>query len=147
MEAPRTPAQWYAGVVAIVLLVFGLLAYVITTAPFGTVDEAGAEEFILWPVSAWDTVIYLGFGALGLLLMSTVHTARAYCLLAGAFFAAVAVWGFIDGDAVFSVMAVDTTDNISHAVIGALGLIIGLIPGTAQREAGLGGRHPHHGPA
>ena len=46
---------------------------------------------------------------------------------------------------VVGIFAVDTTDNITHAAIGGVGLLIGLIPEAAQRRAGVGGAEHGHG--
>lgn len=47
--------------------------------------------------------------------------------------------GFIDGRDVFNLLSVDTTDNIFHAAIGGLGLVLGLVPKQAHRTAKVGG--------
>ena len=139
MEAPRTPAQWFAVVAGVVLIPFGVLALVLGSANFGPVGITGGEQFLLWRVSGWETILYMASGALGLLAASRVDGARMYALVAGLVYAAIAVWGFIDGNSVINLLAVDTTDNISYAVIGGLGLVAGSLPESAQRGAGVGG--------
>jgi len=138
MEAPRTPAQWFATVVGAVLLAIGVLALILGLTSFGTVDEIDAREFLILRVSGWETIMYMAFGALGLLLAGRVDAARSFALVAGVYYALVAVWGFIDGNDVFSLLAVDTTDNIFHAAIGGLGLVVAALPEDTQRELGVG---------
>ena len=144
MEAPRTPAQWYATVVGAVLAAAGVIALITGSTDFGTVSGGAGQNFIIWNVSGWETILYMGVGALGLLSAGRVDAARSFALVSGAIFAAMAVWGFIDGDDVASIFAVDTTDNITYAILGALGLVVGLAPESVQRKAGLGSPHGGH---
>jgi len=137
MEAPRTPAQWFATVVGAVLLALGVLALIFGSTNFGVADRINAEQFLIWRVSGWETILYMATGALGLAMASRVDAARTYALVVGVAYAAFAVWGFIDGNDVFGLLAVDTADNISHAVIGGLGLVLGSLPESAQRRTGV----------
>ncbi len=66
------------------------------------------------------------------------EAARTYAFVVGALYAAAAVWGFIDGQSVAGIFAVDTTDNITHAIIGGLGLALGLAPDRVHQSAGVG---------
>ncbi len=145
MEAPRTPAQWFALTSGIVLLALGVLALVIGSTSFGTAERISAEQFLIWRTNGWDTIAWLAFGGLGLSLAGRVDAARTYALLAGIFFATVAVWGFIDGNDAFSLLAVDTTDNIFHAVLGGLGLMAASAPESAQRRVGVQRESADHG--
>ena len=49
----------------------------------------------------------------------------------GLFFAVAAIWGFIDGNDVVGLVVADTTNNITHAILAALGLVTGLMPRSA----------------
>jgi len=144
MEAPRTPAQWFAVLVGAALTAAGVLALLTGSTNFGTVSSGAGHEFIIWNVSGWETILYMGMGAFGLLMAGRVDAARSFCLIAGAVFAAIAAWGFIEGSSVAAIFAVDTTDNITHAAIGGLGLMLGLMPEPAQRRAGIGSPHAQH---
>lgn len=144
MEAPRTPAQWYALVVGAVLGAAGVIALVTGSTDFGTVSGGAGQNFIIWNVSGWETILYMALGAFGLFSAARVDAARTFALFSGVIFAAMAVWGFIDGNDVASIFAVDTTDNITYAILGGLGLILGLAPESAQRKAGLGSPHGGH---
>ncbi len=138
MEAPTTPARWLATLLGVVLLALGVLALILGSMNFGVADRINAEEFLIWRVSGWETILYIATGALGLVMASRVDAARTYSLVAGIAYAAFAVWGFIDGNDVFGLLAVDTTDNIFHAAIGGLGLVAASLPEPAQRVAGVG---------
>lgn len=149
MEAPKTPAQWFSMVIGAILVGGGVVALLTGSNNFGTVSDGAGEEFILWQVSGWETILYMGMGALGIFMAARVDTARTFALLAGAVFAAMAGWGWIEGDnSVAQIFAVDTTDNITHAAIGGLGILTAMLPASLQRKAGVGEhRHGHHSPA
>ena len=72
-------------------------------------------------------------GALALFAVPRLAAARSYAVLATVVFAVFAVWGFIDGNNVMSIFAADTTNNITHAILAALGLVAWLMPRPAQR--------------
>jgi|SRR4051794_25660592 hypothetical protein len=141
MEAPKTPVQWYATVVGGVMLALGVLALVTGSTGFGTVGSGSGQDFLIWRVNGWDAVLYIVTGAAGLFAASRIDSARTFALVAGAVYAVMAVWGFIDGGSVFGLFAVDTTDNITNAIVAALGLGLALPSESVQREAGYGGRH------
>jgi len=164
IEPPDTPAQWYALFAGVFLVALGGVSLVVEDVGFGTVGALSEQpEFLIWAVSGWSTILWMAAGAAGLVAALRLDTASAYALAAGALFAAVAVWGFIDGNDVLGLIAADTTVNVTHAVLGGLGLLTGVLPRSAQRpreprqtEAGgeprLGvepprGRGGVHGPA
>lgn len=115
-----------------------MLALVLGSTNFGVADRIAAEQLLIWRVSGWETILYIATGALGLVMASRMDAARTYSLLVGIAYAAFAAWGFIDGNDVFGLLAVDTTDNVSYAVIGGLGLVAASLPESAQRRAGVG---------
>lgn len=142
MEAPKTPAQWYAALGGAFLTALGVLSLTIIGLEFGTVRNlTGDQDFLIWDVSGWSTLMWIGAGALGLLATSRVDAARTYGLLAGIWFTAIAVWGFIDGNDVFSLIIAGTTNNITHAVLGVLGVVAALPSERRQREYGVGEPH------
>ena len=138
MEAPRTPAQWFATLVGAGLIAGGVLALVTGSTDFGTVSSGTGHEFIIWRVSGWETILYMATGVIGLMAAARVDAARSFGLTAGLVFAAIAIWGFIDGNDVVSLFAVNTADNVTHAAIGGLGLLAGLASESVQRQVGVG---------
>jgi hypothetical protein len=140
MQAARSVAQVIALTLGSALLAVGVLALIFGSTDFAIGSAIGAESFLIWLLNGWGAVIWTAFGIVGLLSAARADTARAFALVAGAFFAAAAVWGFIDGDNAFGLMAVDTTVNISHAVIAAVGLVTATMPAPSV-EAGRPGRH------
>jgi hypothetical protein len=147
MQAPRSPAQLYSLAAGGVLLAFGVVTLVAGHDDFGAGTDLAGSEFILWMANGWDAIVWIGLGALGVVAAARPEAAVLYATAAGAFLVLAAVWGFVDGNDVFGVMAVDTTDNISHAVLGAAGLLAALSPGalrrTAESEGYRGGRATH----
>ncbi len=136
-ERPDTPAQTYAALVGAFLFALGVLALVLKDVSFGTVGPvAGQPEFLIWSVSGWTTLFWIAMGAFGVLASVRLDTARSYALFAGVTFAVVALWGFIDGNDVVGLLTADTTNNVTHAVLGGLGLMVGSLPRSAQRASG-----------
>jgi hypothetical protein len=134
IERPDTPAQVFAAVAGLFLTALGVLALIFADVGFGTVDPLAAQpEFLIWSVSGWTAILWIAMGVLGLISMSRLDAARSYSLLAGVVFAVVAVWGFLDGNAVAEVIAADTTNNVMHAILAGLGLVAGMLPRDAQR--------------
>jgi hypothetical protein len=135
LDPPTTPAHWYAAAAGVFLLALGILSLIIEGPAFGTVRNAGSQpEFIIWATSGWLCIFWIAMGALGLLALARVGAARTYALAAGIVFAVVAIWGFIDGNSTFGIFAAGTVDNITHAVLAALGLLAGLTPYAAPEE-------------
>jgi hypothetical protein len=116
-----------------------VIALIFVGVDFGTVGPTAAQpEFLISSVSGWTAVFWIAMGGFGLLAASRLDAARSYTLVAGIVFAVAAAWGFIDGNDVVDLLVADTTNNITHAVLGALGLIVGLLPRNAQRAPGDG---------
>jgi hypothetical protein len=129
------PAHSYAAAAGVFLLALGILSLVIERPGFGSVGNVGNQpDFIIWATSGWLCILWIVMGALGLLAVARHGTARAYALGAGILFAILAIWGFIDGDSSFGIFAAGTVDNITHAVLAALGLLVALMPSTAAVE-------------
>ncbi|HET8757866.1 MAG TPA: hypothetical protein VFM58_17735, partial [Solirubrobacteraceae bacterium] len=67
---------------------------------------------------------------------------------AAATFTILAVWGFVDGRDVAGVFVADTADNVTHAILAALALVVGMPPRqrptdgehAARRDRGSGPR-------
>jgi Domain of unknown function (DUF4383) len=137
LERPDTPAQTFAGAAGLFLTTLGVLALIFADVGFGTVDSLAPQpEFLIWTVSGWTTILWIAMGVLGLLAMARLDTARSYSLIAAVVFAAVAVWGFINGSEVARVVAADTTNNVMHAILAGVGLMAGMLPRAAQRAQG-----------
>jgi hypothetical protein len=119
--ADRTPAQVYALLIGAVLVVAGIIGFFYSSA-FGSPGNTDAVFGIL-NVNGWHNLVHIASGAVGLALAGTAVRARAYALGLAVVYTVVAIWGFIigDGDAILSIVPVNTEDNVLHALIALAG--------------------------
>jgi hypothetical protein len=121
MISDRTPAQLYSLLFGAVLLAVGAIGFAVDGS-FDTGGGVQGDELILFEVNGWHNVVHLASGALGIALAGSRAGARAFALGFGAIYLAVAAWGFVDGSSVLGLVAVNTSDNLLHLAIAALGL-------------------------
>src|SRR5215210_3395899 len=121
----RTPAQLYALLFGIVLLLVGILGF-LADSSFDVGSDVQGSDFIVFEVNGWHNLVHIASGALGLALWRRRDTARAYALGFGAVYLVVTIWGFITGDQVLWLIPVDAADNVLHLLIAAAGLAAGL---------------------
>ena len=128
----RTPAQLYALVFGVTLVAAGIIGFFYSAA-FGAPGKVSPVLGIL-DVNGWHNVVHLATGALGLAAVGSAAYARTYALALGAVYIVVAVWGFVigSGEAILTIVPVNTADNFLHLAIG----VLGLIAGTASSQAG-----------
>jgi hypothetical protein len=132
----RSPARVYALVFGAVLTVAGILGF-FYSSDFGDPGEVDGVLGIL-DVNGWHNVVHLVTGLLGLAAARTYASSRAYALGLGAVYVVVAIWGFVigDGDAILSIIPVNTEDNVLHLLIGIAGLAAGAAsPAAVPRQA------------
>jgi hypothetical protein len=99
-------------------------------------------QFIIWAVRGWTASSASWWARSDCWALPRLDSAGTYALGAGIVFAVVAVWGFIDGNNVFSLLAGDTTTDITRAIVAALGLLTGTLPRggrRAQKSAAVSG--------
>jgi hypothetical protein len=125
MTPERTPAQLYALLFGIVLLVIGILGFV-ADASFGAGSDVNGSDLIIFEVNGWHNLVHIASGLLGLATWRSAPAARAYALGFGGVYLAVTIWGFITGDQVLWLLPVDTADNFLHLVIAVTGLLAGI---------------------
>jgi Domain of unknown function (DUF4383) len=125
-----SPARLYASAIGALLVIAGILGF-FYNGHFGSGDDvfgndASVKVLGLFAVNGWHNVFHLVTGAAALLAAGYVP--RACALGLGTIYAAAAVWGFVigSGDAILSIVPVNTADNLLHAAIGALGIAAGL---------------------
>ena len=119
--AGRSPAQLYALIFGATLVLAGILGW-FYSASFGSPGEVDAVLGIL-DVNGWHNLVHIATGVLGLLSLG-YGAARTYALGLGVVYIAVAIWGFVigDGEAILSIIPVNTEDNVLHLLIGMAGL-------------------------
>jgi hypothetical protein len=118
-----SPARIYALVFGAVLVGAGIIGF-LYSSDFGDPGEVDAVLGIL-DVNGWHNVVHILTGTLGLLAFTAgAYAARTYAFGLGAVYLVVAIWGFIvgDGDAILSIVPVNTEDNVLHLLIGLAGL-------------------------
>ena len=128
----RTLAQAYCLVAGLVLLLAGALGF-ISDAHFGTATD-GRGEFLGFAVNGWHNVVHIASGLFLLAVRGEAARARAGALVFGVLYGAVAVWGFITGDSVLGIVAIDRADNWLHAGLAALAILSALASPAASYE-------------
>jgi len=122
----RTPAQVYALVFGITLLVAGIAGF-FADSSFGDLgSNVQGDDLIVFEVNGWHNLVHIASGLLGLALMGSAAGARAYALGFGAVYLAVTIWGFIDGNDVLGLLPVNSADNWLHVAIAVTGILAGL---------------------
>jgi hypothetical protein len=118
-----SPARLYATLVGAVLTIVGISGF-FYSGSFGSPGEVD-KVFGILAVNGWHNILHLATGLLG--LAAAGYAARQYALGIGLVYVVVGVWGFIigSGDAILSIVPVNTPDNILHLILGLTGLAAG----------------------
>ena len=90
---PASPARLYATVVGALLVVLGIVGF-FYTASFGDID-AYEEALGSLQANGWLNLFYIATGSVGLLVAGV--SSRAYSLLTGLLFTALAIVGWGSG--------------------------------------------------
>jgi hypothetical protein len=141
----RSPAQVYALVIGLTLVVAGIVGF-FYSASFSTGDGTERDAVLgILDVNGWHNIVHIATGALGLAVAASYGGARGYAIGLGAVYILVAVLGFVagDGDEILNLIPVNTEDNFLHLLIGVAGIGAGLA--TPSREPR--GAHPAPGTA
>ncbi|MBA2506688.1 MAG: DUF4383 domain-containing protein [Thermoleophilaceae bacterium] len=120
---PRSPAQIFALVFGVALLLVGVLGF-FYNASFSVGDEIEREAVLgVLDVNAWHNLVHLGSGLLGLAVAGFWTGARLSALTLGVAYTVVTVLGFAygDGGAIIGLIPVNTEDNVLHLVIALSG--------------------------
>lgn len=111
MGALVTPLTRILGAV---LVIVGLLGFFMPSPLLG-----------FFEVDMIHNVIHLASGAIALVVAGNHASARMYLIIFGLVYAAVALIGYVQGATVLGIFAVNAADNVLHAVIGAVCLVVG----------------------
>jgi hypothetical protein len=128
---PRYMAvQGAALLVACTFLVVGLLGFIpgVTTdyGQLGWAGRSGAKLFGMFSVSGLHNVVHLAFGIVGLVLIRSYASARAYLIGGGLAYLALWVGGMLIDHIRANVGPVGGVDNWLHFGLGAAMVILGL---------------------
>jgi hypothetical protein len=130
LPGTRSPAQLYALVLGVVLVIAGIAGF-FWSASFALGTSAGVEQDFLLGVLAvngWHNLVHLVTGLAGLALARSYAGARIYALTLGVVYLLIALLGFIaeSNDALLGLIAINVEDNILHVLIGVAGAAAGL---------------------
>jgi uncharacterized protein DUF4383 len=117
----RTPAQIYAAVFGVVLLVAGIAGFFVSAA-FGS--PGSTDELLGLRVNGWHDIVHVATGLVGLAVAGRPGAARAFAGLFGLVYLGVSIWGFALGASgeILGFLPVNTADDVLHLVIALLGL-------------------------
>jgi Domain of unknown function (DUF4383) len=135
----RSPAQVFALVIGLTLVVAGIAGF-FYNASFSTGDDLPRDAVIgILDVNGWHNVVHIATGVVGLALAGSYGGARGYALAVGVVYLLVAALGFAagDGEEIFSLIPVNTEDNLLHLLIGISGLAAGLLTPATQPPSTL----------
>ncbi len=114
-------------------LAAGLLGF-FSSSDFATGEAVSRPEHRsallgLLEVNGWHNVVHVGTGVLGLFVSRRYTAARNFAIAFGAVYLTVTLLGIIagDGGVVLGLIAVNTADNVLHALVGFAGLVTGLV--------------------
>jgi hypothetical protein len=131
-----SPAQLYASLVGVVLVVAGILGF-FYEASFATgAQDVQADEVLgILAVNGWHNVFHILAGVLGL-AAAAGGWARTYALGFGLIYLVLAIWGFADGDdIILGFLPVNTEDNVLYLILAILGLGAGAASPAEMRPA------------
>jgi hypothetical protein len=124
----RSPAQVYALVIGLTLVVAGIAGF-FYNASFSTGDGTARDALLgILDVNGWHNIVHIASGAIGLFVAGSYGGARAYALGLGVVYLLVTLLGFIagDGEEIFNLIPVNTEGNFLHLLIGIAGIGAGL---------------------
>jgi hypothetical protein len=138
-RAARTLAQTFCLVVGVVLVLVGVLGFIFGSSAFVAGTDVQGDEFIIFEVNGWHNIVHLATGAFLLLMAGTARTAVLGALIFGVVYIVVAIWGFVDGNDVISLVPINEPDNWLHLILGLLGLAVGFSAGGLAATSNGGG--------
>jgi hypothetical protein len=123
----RSPAQLYALIFGAVLTIAGISGF-FYNSEFTSNENVHDAVFGILAVNGWHNLVHILTGIVGLMAAASYGSARAYALVFGFVYIAVAIWGFIigDGNSILSIIPVNTEDNVLHLFIGVAGIAAGM---------------------
>jgi hypothetical protein len=134
-----SPARLYAMTVGVVLVAAGIIGFFYEGA-FSSDESVRDAVFGILDVNGFHNVVHIATGLLGILAARTLASARTYCLLFGAVYLVVTLWGFVvgDGGSILSIIPINTADNVLHLLlaVGGFAAYAASAPSRDHRRAG-----------
>jgi len=121
VRPPVAPAQVFAGLVGVVLIVAGLIGLAVDTS-FDTGAPLDGHRLLGLEVNGWHNMVHVASGMLLLVGLGSNRRARRVCQLFGIAYLVVTIAGLIDGNDVFGLFPINPADNVLHAVLAILAL-------------------------
>jgi hypothetical protein len=131
----RSPAQVYALVIGLTLVVAGVVGF-FYNASFSTGDGSERDALLgILDVNGWHNILHIASGAIGLFVAGSYGGARVYALGLGVVYLIVTLLGFIagDGEEILNLIPVNTEGNFLHLLIGIAGIGAGLATPARER--------------
>jgi hypothetical protein len=131
----RSPAQVYALVIGLTLVVAGVVGF-FYNASFSTGDGSERDALLgILDVNGWNNIVHIASGAIGLFVAGSYGGARVYALGLGVVYLLVTLLGFIagDGEEILNLIPVNTEGNFLHLLIGIAGIGAGLATPARER--------------
>jgi hypothetical protein len=127
----QTPLQFFAFLFGAWFTLNGVIAFgIYPDMAFGGAMSSCTIQFLGFipvTVNGWHALFHLITGLAGLVLATRHSRALRYVLLCGPFYLLIAGLGFVGGNHVLHMMAVDTFGSIVHTVEGVLMLALGAL--------------------
>jgi Domain of unknown function (DUF4383) len=133
--AARTIAQSFCLLIGAGLIAVGVLGFVFGGTAFDAGGDVQGDDLVIFEVNGWHNVVHIATGAFLVLMSMRAAAAATGAVIFGVVYAAVAVWGFADGDDVANLAATDRADNWLHVGLAAAGVVVGLLAGAVGMSA------------
>src|SRR3954454_8505292 len=134
-DAPlrRTFAQWYCVLAGASLLLAGVLGFA-ADGGFDTGSSIQGDKLIVFEVNGWHSLIHIGSGLLLLAAANYRPTAKTVAMAFGVVYGLVTLWGLIDGDSVFGLIAINGADNVLHLFLSAAAILSAYVSPTTKGQ-------------
>jgi hypothetical protein len=133
--AARTIAQSFCLLIGAGLIAVGVLGFVFGGTGFDAGGDVEGDDLVIFEVNGWHNVVHIATGAFLVLMSMRAAAATTGAVIFGVVYAAVAVWGFADGDDIANLAATDRADNWLHVGLAPAGVVVGLLASAVDVSA------------
>lgn len=119
----RSPAEWFCRIVGPVLILVGILGFFVDT-DFGVGASAeGTHDTLLgFEVNGWHNVAHILTGLLPLAFLGSARRAKTGALVFAMGYLVVTILGFIGGNDVVQLLAINSADHVLHIALVVVAL-------------------------